>query len=588
MAAKVGSPSIGEATNRTPGSTSGIGSQRAHRHRSCRTARASRPTGSPGRAQPRAVCCTDAHDCPRGRTARAAGTPRGPAAGPGDGERRPRAAGGAAPAGLPPAARHPADRPVRRRRVPGQPGRRRAVQPGAAAHPTDVAGGFAVLLLPYSLIGPFAGVLLDRWWRQRVLVWCQPDPRRCWSASSRSRSPPASRGVAVLRDRAAGHSRSAGSSCPRCRPRCRTWSSRERAGHRPTRCPTTSGAVVASVGGGVALAAAAGRRRRRRRVRADRAGVGASAYGSSAFLAPPASRRTSSARTTCSGRRRGRRSATVAARAGRRRPARGRAPRGRLRARRDRRCTGSATASRRSDAAAVPQLLHRPRRLPGRAGRAGPGRRRRSRSAAGWPPSITPAAVRRFGKPRWVTGLLAVGGVTSWRSGCPYTMPTLLLAALLLGFVAQGVKICVDTLVAGAGRRRLPRPGVLPLRHAVQRRVRGGGGADRARAAGDREVVPDARRGRRRVRATADWCALGLDRAAPGRRRRVHAARRAVRSSPVEPPTGHAAAACARPPAAQLGHRLVVRSGPRSIRSSLQVPPGLADQRARRRCRGAP
>jgi MFS family permease len=42
--------------------------------------------------------------------------------------------------------------------------------PERAASATDVAAGFAVLLLPYSLIGPFAGVLLDRWWRQRVLV----------------------------------------------------------------------------------------------------------------------------------------------------------------------------------------------------------------------------------------------------------------------------------------------------------------------------------------------------------------------------------------------------------------------------------
>ena len=39
---------------------------------------------------------------------------------------------------------------------------------GSAA---DIAAAFAVLLLPYSLIGPFAGVLLDRWWRQRVLVF---------------------------------------------------------------------------------------------------------------------------------------------------------------------------------------------------------------------------------------------------------------------------------------------------------------------------------------------------------------------------------------------------------------------------------
>jgi MFS family permease len=36
--------------------------------------------------------------------------------------------------------------------------------------PARVAGGFVVLLLPYSLVGPFAGVLLDRWRRQRVLM----------------------------------------------------------------------------------------------------------------------------------------------------------------------------------------------------------------------------------------------------------------------------------------------------------------------------------------------------------------------------------------------------------------------------------
>ncbi len=34
----------------------------------------------------------------------------------------------------------------------------------------SVAAAFAVLLLPYSLVGPFAGVLLDRWRRRQVLV----------------------------------------------------------------------------------------------------------------------------------------------------------------------------------------------------------------------------------------------------------------------------------------------------------------------------------------------------------------------------------------------------------------------------------
>lgn len=44
--------------------------------------------------------------------------------------------------------------------------------PEHQAEPSTVAAGFAVLLLPYSLIGPFAGALLDRWDRRRVLVAC--------------------------------------------------------------------------------------------------------------------------------------------------------------------------------------------------------------------------------------------------------------------------------------------------------------------------------------------------------------------------------------------------------------------------------
>lgn len=42
--------------------------------------------------------------------------------------------------------------------------------PQRAADPVAVAAGFAVLLLPYSLVGPFAGVWLDRWSRRGVLV----------------------------------------------------------------------------------------------------------------------------------------------------------------------------------------------------------------------------------------------------------------------------------------------------------------------------------------------------------------------------------------------------------------------------------
>ncbi|MGH3879955.1 MAG: MFS transporter, partial [Actinophytocola sp.] len=42
--------------------------------------------------------------------------------------------------------------------------------PEREVSPTAIAAGFLVLLLPYSVIGPFAGALLDRWDRRRVLV----------------------------------------------------------------------------------------------------------------------------------------------------------------------------------------------------------------------------------------------------------------------------------------------------------------------------------------------------------------------------------------------------------------------------------
>jgi hypothetical protein len=38
--------------------------------------------------------------------------------------------------------------------------------PQRAADPVAVAAGFAILLLPYSMVGPFAGVWLDRWSRR--------------------------------------------------------------------------------------------------------------------------------------------------------------------------------------------------------------------------------------------------------------------------------------------------------------------------------------------------------------------------------------------------------------------------------------
>lgn len=42
--------------------------------------------------------------------------------------------------------------------------------PERAATPWAIAGQFAVLFLPYSLLGPFAGALLDRWDRRAVFI----------------------------------------------------------------------------------------------------------------------------------------------------------------------------------------------------------------------------------------------------------------------------------------------------------------------------------------------------------------------------------------------------------------------------------
>jgi MFS family permease len=43
--------------------------------------------------------------------------------------------------------------------------------PERASSPPAIAGAFAVLFLPYSLLGPFAGALMDRWDRRLVLVY---------------------------------------------------------------------------------------------------------------------------------------------------------------------------------------------------------------------------------------------------------------------------------------------------------------------------------------------------------------------------------------------------------------------------------
>jgi Major Facilitator Superfamily len=58
---------------------------------------------------------------------------------------------------------------------------------------------------------------------------------------------------------------------------------------------------------------------------------------------------------------------------------------------------------------------------------------------------VTPWVVRRLGKPRWVTLLLVAAGVAQLALGLPFIPPTIVGAGFVLGFVAQAIKICVDT-----------------------------------------------------------------------------------------------------------------------------------------------
>ena len=59
--------------------------------------------------------------------------------------------------------------------------------------------------------------------------------------------------------------------------------------------------------------------------------------------------------------------------------------------------------------------------------------------------AVTPAAVRRLGTARWATRLLAVGGALFVVLGLPFLPWTVVLTGAVLGFLGQGVKICVDT-----------------------------------------------------------------------------------------------------------------------------------------------
>ena len=302
--------------------------------------------------------------------------------------------------------------------------------PQRAADPVGVAAGFAVLLVPYSLVGPFAGVWLDRWSRRQVLV--HADLLRAGLvgvlallvAGGSAGAPFLLTGLAlfsVARFVLSALSASLPHTTPDLVP--------------ANAMSTTSGAVATVAGGAAAvtLQQTAGL--------AGDAGYALLTLGAAApyllaaalaagfprrALGPDGSAASSSARQVVAG-------MVAGARHVRARPP---AVTALAVITVHRLCFGLAT---------LMTLLFFRATSPSGQGLLGAG----AALAAGacgtlLAAAVTPAAVRRLGRARWVTLLLALGGPLLVGLGLPFLPWTVVLAGAVLGFLGQGVKICVD------------------------------------------------------------------------------------------------------------------------------------------------
>jgi MFS family permease len=311
--------------------------------------------------------------------------------------------------------------------------------PQRAADPVDVAVGFAILLLPYSLVGPFAGVWLDRWSRRQVLV--RANLLRAALVAVVAALVLA--GVGGMPFYLAGLvvfsvNRFVLAALSAALPHTTDPSSLVSA----NAVSTTSGAVATVVGGGAGLALL------------QLAGSGNAGY---ATLTLGAALPYLGASAVAAGFSRGdlgpdhvTRSARLSARdvargmvAGARHAwARPPAAAALLAISLHRLCFGFLTL--------MTLLLYRntfrpwgalfPAGLTGLSEVLGAGAVGTLLAAV-----VTPRVVRHLGKPRWITLALAGGGLAQVALGLPFLPPTIVAAGFTLGFVAQSVKICVDT-----------------------------------------------------------------------------------------------------------------------------------------------
>jgi hypothetical protein len=312
--------------------------------------------------------------------------------------------------------------------------------PQRATDPLAVAVGFAVLLLPYSLLGPFAGVWLDRWSRRQVLV--HADLLRAGLVAvvaalvltGAGGLPLAVAGLAVfsvtrfvLSALSAGlpHTADAGTLVT------------------ANALSTTSGAVATVAGGGVAVGLV------------QLAPAGDAGY---ALVALSAALPYLAAAATAAGFGRGDLGPDTATRSARltaRQVVAGMADGARsvaahppaaaalLAISGHRVCYGLLTL--------VSLLLYRGPLLEG-SGPLFPGGLVGLGQVVGagavgtlLAALVTPAAVRRLGRRRWTALLLAAGGALQLLLGLAFAPPAVVAGGFVLGFVAQGVKVCVDT-----------------------------------------------------------------------------------------------------------------------------------------------
>ncbi|MDT4929656.1 MAG: hypothetical protein QOF92_2523 [Pseudonocardiales bacterium] len=312
--------------------------------------------------------------------------------------------------------------------------------PERQAHAADVAAGFAVLLLPYCLVGPFAGVLLDRWWRQRILTVANV-ARAVGVLGFAAEVAAGVNGVAfyasalVLVSVSRFVLSALSAALPRVVPDPELVTANA--------LSTTSGTLVAAVGGATAI----GVRALLGNSDADYAVIAAAALVPYLLAALAANGFARTELGPSEAERRLRETPREVLRgliAGARHVREHRPVLYGLAAIGLHRLFYGITT-------VCTLLLYRNYFHDHgffRAGLAGLTQVLVAVAAGGaLAAAVTPVAFRRIGPVRWPVALLAGAAATELGLALPYSMPLLLVAALLLGFVAQGVKISVDTLV---------------------------------------------------------------------------------------------------------------------------------------------